>query len=287
MSTVLVMGATGTVGSGVVRILRERRVAVRAFSRDGDRARAVLGADVEVAVGDLAEPDTIDAAFEGVDSAFLGCPNHPRQFDYEANAVDAAARAGVHRLVKLSALGAEAGSPLAFWDAHGRVEERLDRSGVPAVVLRPTFYMSGLLASAEDVRRAGKLFLPAGDAKVAMIDPRDVAAAAAAALAGEGQVGQRYRLTGPEAVTFSSVAEELSAAVGYPVELVDIPGDTARAAMVEAGMPAWVADNLVTLFGFLRQGTQDSTTEDVRRLTGQDPRSVREFARDHARAFGR
>ncbi|HEX2063758.1 MAG TPA: NmrA family NAD(P)-binding protein [Acidimicrobiales bacterium] len=204
-----------------------------------------------------------------------------------ANAIDAAARAGVQRLVKLSALGAEPGSPLAFWDAHGRIEGLLERAGIPAVVLRPTFYMSNLLASAEAVRSTRRLFLPAGDAKVAMIDPRDVAAAAAAALMGAGEGGRRFHLTGPEAVTFSSVADELSDAVGYPVELVDVPDDAARAAMVEAGMPEWAAANLVTLFGFLRQGAQASTTEDFGRLTGRQPRTVGQFARDHAQLFAR
>lgn len=287
MTTVLVTGATGTVGSEVVRQLGERGVPVRAFVRDPDRARAILGGDVEVAVGDFAEPDTIEVALKGVDRVFLACNNDPRQVEYESNVIDGAARAGVQRIVKLSAVGAQPGSPLAFWDAQGRIEGHLAQSRIPAVVLQPTFHMSNLLASAEGIRGTGQLFLPAADAKVAMIDPRDVAAAAAAAVDGAGDDGRRYRLTGPEALTFGSVADQLSEAIGYTVELIDVPDEAAHAAMLGAGIPAWIAENLVTLFGFLRGGAGEATTEDVRELTGNDPRTFAEFARDHAELFAR
>jgi uncharacterized protein YbjT (DUF2867 family) len=161
--TILVTGATGNVGSSLVAELADRGVAARAFVRDPDRAAAVLGPDVELAVGDFADPASIRAALDGVEVVFLACGNLPPQLDYETNVIDAAARAGVRRLVKLSALGAAPGSPVAFWDWHARIERHLEASGVPAVVLRPRYYMTNLLGFVETVRSAGAVFARLGE----------------------------------------------------------------------------------------------------------------------------
>jgi uncharacterized protein YbjT (DUF2867 family) len=129
MSTILVTGASGTVGSNVVRRLLDSGAPVRAFVRDAEKAVAVLGNDVEIALGDFGDPATIEAALKGVDRVFLSCPNDPRQVEYERNVIDVAARGGVQRLVKLSANGARVGSPLEFWDWQGRIEQHLDGAG--------------------------------------------------------------------------------------------------------------------------------------------------------------
>lgn len=118
-----------------------------------------------------------------------------------------------------------------------------------------------------------------------MIDPRDVGAAAAAVLTGAGDDGRTYLLTGLEAITYGQVADELSAATGRPVEFVDVPDEGARQAMVEAGVPEFVAEQLVKVFGQLRQGVAERTTDAVESLAGRPPRSFAEFARDHAGLF--
>ena len=162
MTKVLVTGATGNVGSRVIRELLARGASVRAFVRDPDKATVMLGDGVELASGDFSDAASVSRALEGVDGVFLACANDPRQVEFETGVIDAAAAAGLRRIVKLSALGAEVGSSVAFWDWHGRIEEHLRASGVPFVMLRPTFNMTNLLGSAEGVRREGVLFAPAG-----------------------------------------------------------------------------------------------------------------------------
>ena len=208
---ILVTGATGTVGSQVVRELEERGRPVRAFVRDRARGAERLGDGVELAVGDFADPPSLLRAMDGADAVLLACSNQPRQVEYESAVIDAATAAGVRRLVKLSAVGAEIGSPLAFWDWHGLIEQRLREAPVPSVVLRSSYYMTNLLASADTVRAEGKLFAPAAGARVAMVDPRDVAAVAAIALVEDGHDGQTYVLTGPESLTWAHIASDLSA----------------------------------------------------------------------------
>jgi uncharacterized protein YbjT (DUF2867 family) len=283
--TTLVTGATGAVGSHLMRVLIERGHNPRAFARDRAAAIRIHGPDVDLAVGDYADPDSLTAALNGVDQVFLTCANLPPQVEWETAVIDAAAAAGVRRIVKLSALGAEIGSPVAFFDAHGRIEEYLRASGPPTVLLQPAFMMSNLLAGAEGIRQAGALFLPGAGAKVAMIDPRDVAEVAAEVLTGDGHDGRTYQLTGPEAVTFDDVAEHLSTVVGRRIGFVPVPDEDAVAQMVRLGVPEWFATNVVAQFRLLRQGTQAQAHDVVQAFTGREPRPVTTFLHDHAASF--
>jgi uncharacterized protein YbjT (DUF2867 family) len=183
---IVVTGATGNAGSEVVRALTARGfgvrgtgargLGVRAFVRDREKARFLFGEDVELAVGDFADPGSVRAAFEGADAVLLSCGDDPRRVGWETAAIDAAVAAGVRRVVKLSAMAASPGSPVAFWDWHGQVERHLRASGAGWVILRANWYMSNVLAAAAGVAAAGRLYAPAGDARIAMIDPRDVGA---------------------------------------------------------------------------------------------------------------
>ena len=254
--TVLVTAATGSVGRLLVPLLAERGVRIRAFDRSRPTAPQLAG----------------------VDAVFLACPNVGDQVAYECGLIDSAARAGVTRLVKLSARGAAVDSPVGFWDGHARIEQHLAESGIEAVVLRPGFSMANLLAQLEVVRNSGLLPLPGGDARVAMIDPADIAAAASIALTGEATAGS-YELTGPAAISFAEVAAGLTAAVGREVSYVDVPPAQAVAAMVAGGLPEVVAHQIGTVFAALRDGAQAETTDDLERLTGRPGGGLAGFLR--------
>ncbi|WP_367318182.1 NmrA family NAD(P)-binding protein [Streptomyces sp. HUAS ZL42] len=279
---VLVTGATGNVGSRAVRELRDRGVHVRAFVRDPDKAAADLGSETELAVGDFAQLSTVRRAFDGVDRVFLICPNDLRQVEYGTEAIDAAAAAGLAQVVFLSTVGAQAGSPTVIFDQHGRIEEHLRRSGISGVVLQAGHLMSNLIGSAPAIAQTGRFFLPAGDAPIAMVDPRDVASAAAAVLTTTGHDDRTYQLTGPEAITYAEVARRLSSVLGRSVEYIDVPDEAALAGLAQAGLPPWLAEQVVALFGALRAGVNSSTTKTVRELTGHEPRRFEEFARSVA-----
>lgn len=283
---VLVTAATGTVGAQVVRELGERGVAARAFVRDRERAARVLGDGVELVAGDFSDRDSLERALRGIDRLFLACGNVPAQVEHERAAIDAARVAGVGRVVKLSGPRAAVDSPLLFERWHGEIEDHLIRSGLPSVLLHPSAYMTNLLANAETIKGIGRLFAPAGTAEITYVDPRDVAAAAAAALAEDGHDGETHTLTGPEAITYERIARELSAATGRSVEYVDVPDEAARQSMRDAGLPAMMADTIADVFASQRAGSMARTTDGVRALTGREPRTFARFARDHAALFG-
>jgi uncharacterized protein YbjT (DUF2867 family) len=282
---IVVTGATGTVGSEVVRALAARGAEVRAFVRDPAKARERLGDGVELAVGDLADAHSVRAAVEGAYAVLLSCADDPGRVAWETSAVDAAAAAGGRRVVTLSTTAAAAGAPVAFWDWHGRIDEHLRAAAVDWVVLQSSFYMSNVLAEAERIARTGRLVAPAGDARIAMIDPRDVGAAAAAVLTGASEARRTYALTGPEAIGYERVAAEIAAATGRGVEFVDVPDEAFRRALVDGGVPAFVADQVVAIFGGLRAGVAAEVTGAVEVLTGRAPRSFAAFARHHAGAL--
>src|SRR4051812_7453243 len=197
---ILVLGATGIAGSQVVRALQRQNEEVRVFARDAEKARALFGGGVEIAVGDFADAQSVQGALEGAEAVFLSGADDPRRVEWEIAAIDAAVTQGVRRIVKLSSITAGPESPVAFWEWHGRIEEHLRTARVAAVVLRSSFFMSNVLAAAEQVSHEGRFFAPAGEARIAMIDPRDVGDAAASLLTTPVDVHGAFVLTGPAAI---------------------------------------------------------------------------------------
>ncbi|GAA2644050.1 hypothetical protein GCM10010425_59800 [Streptomyces spororaveus] len=148
------------------------------------------------------------------------------------------------------------------------------------MIFRSSFLTSNLLGSLPTIGQAGRIFLPAANARVAMIDPRDVAACAVAMLSGQSGDGETHLITGPEAITFTEVAHRLSTALGRTVEYVAVPDEAALAGMLDAGLPSWLAEGVVGTFQLLREGVNAGTTDSVRQLTGHGPRPVADFAHD-------
>jgi uncharacterized protein YbjT (DUF2867 family) len=286
MTRILVTGATGTVGAHVVRELQSRAADVRAFVRDPGAAAAVLG-DVEVAVGDFDDPASLRRAMEGVDRVYLCAADGPRKVAHESAVIDIAAEAGVERIVKLSAMHADPESALPAYRWHGEIEAHLIRSGIPAVILRPAFFMTNLLMIAGGVAQTGMLYAPTAGRRVAMIDIRDVAAVAAVTLLADehdGHAGQTYDLTGPP-ITFADVAVALTDATGRPVGSVDLTEEQARTRFEEAALPDWLAAHLAGVFGVIRAGGFERATDDVRVILGRPARDISAFARELAAAF--
>jgi uncharacterized protein YbjT (DUF2867 family) len=281
---ILVIGSTGTVGSEVVRQLRERDAPVRAFVRSREKGAQAEAAGAEIAVGDATDAAALDAALQGVERVFFVLPASPDQVGQETDVVDAIVRAGAPPAVKLSVISADPGSPVRFAAAHGRVEELLGEAGVPHTLLRPTDYMQNAFRWAPMFAQ-GTVYLPVPDARIASLDVRDLAAAAVAALTDDGHEGRTYELTGPDAPTRREQVEILAAAAGRDVEIVPVTHEQAREAMLGMGVPPWSADGLVELLRIYDAGYAATPAPGVREATGRDPRGWADFARDHAEAF--
>ena len=281
---ILVTGATGKVGREVVRQLAAESVPVRAFVRDPARASNLRLPGVDVVVGDLARPDTLDRALSGVDRVFLASPADPEQVTLQGNAVQASKRAGVARVVKISVAGGpEAATQIGRW--HWTTEKQIEASGLGFTMLRPILYMQQTLTFAPSVATSGSFSAPMGTGEVAMVDTRDVAAVAVRALTEDGHENKIYDLTGSEGLSFDAVADAISEAIGRKVSYVHVPPEYARKQMLGGGVPRWLVDDMLLLFASFRDGYGAAVSDAVKDVTGKKPRTFHQFARDHAHAF--
>jgi uncharacterized protein YbjT (DUF2867 family) len=273
---IAVTGATGTVGRELVRLLVERGRRPRVITRDVRAAGLVFGPDVELAQADLDRPETLPAALAGADQVFLLSPACSRQVGRERHLVTAAAAAGVGHVVKTSVFRASRVSKLRLAYQHGQIEEMITRSGLAWTFLRPAFFMQNLTGQILN----GVLCSAAQDGRVAMIDARDVAAAAATVLTTSAHSGRTYTLTGPRAVTFDQVADVVSDAEGPGCLHRRVAPDWVRAAMLRSGAESWFASDMARLHTMLADGYEDLVTADLDQLTDGRVRDVAAFVRD-------
>jgi len=279
---ILVTGATGKTGVDLVRLLVAAREPVAALVRDPVRARELLGDGVELVTGDFDDEASVERAVAGVERVYVLTPPHPQQLEWERRVIATAREADVRHVVKHSLLGADAGSRMEAARQHAAIEDALVGSGLPYTILRPNFFFQ-TFASGMVVQ--GAMYTAAGEGKVSGIDTRDVAAAAVATLTGEGHEGRTYTLTGPEAFTFGEAAAVIGEVTGRPVTHVDIPPEALAAGMKQAGAPDWLAQDVAALQQEYADGVGAAVTDDVRELTGREPRSLRDFVREHADSF--
>ena len=272
-------------GSEVVKGLSAQGVDVRAVTRDLRKAEANQLPHVEFVRGDLDEPETMRAACEGVDRAFLLTNSSERAEQQQIAFTRAAGECGVRHIVKLSQLHADVNSPEKFLRYHGVVEEAIRASGLTFTFLRPNLYMQGLLNFRESIRQQSAFFAAAGDAPVSAVDVRDIADVAVEALTTSRHDNKGYALTGPEALTFAEMAQQLSKHVGRAITFVDVPPEAMRAALAGLGFPEWQADGLVEEFAMYRRGEAAGVEPGVQEALGRTPRSFEEFARDYAPLF--
>jgi uncharacterized protein YbjT (DUF2867 family) len=282
---ILVTGSTGTISSALVEELAALGAPTRALVHTPEKTSIVEREGVEVTVGDLGSPETLDAALEGVERAFLLTPPDPHQPEWEKNLIEAAECAGVRHVVKLSALGSEANSPVRFLRNHADGERVLEKSELSWTFLRPNSFMQNMLSNAWSIASERRLYSPILDAKVTLIDARDVAAVAARMLTEEGHEGKVYELTGPEAISNREAAERLSTVLGRPIECVEVSFEDARRAMVGGGMPEWQAAGVIELARLQEAGYAAVLTNGVAEVTGRGSRRFEEFARDYENAF--
>lgn len=280
---ILVTGATGTVGSEVVRQLAASGEKVRALTRNP--AAADLPDGVEVVRGDYDEPGSLAAAMSGAEAAFLVGVLDPGRPGGDPALVAAARAAGVRRVVKLSAIGTGDPNLGAFATWHMPGEQAVRDSDLVWTILRPSQFAANTLAWVDAVRAGEPVPVRTGIGRQGTIDPRDIAEVAVRALLSDDHAGRTYTLTGPAALSEPELAYTLAAVLGRPVAMTEVPMAAVRAALRERGMSDDFIDGALSGSEFIRSGGNTVLTDDVREVLGREPRSFEQWARDHAAAF--
>ncbi len=278
---ILVTGATGTIGSGLLRELVNHGAPVRAavhvqpLDLDG----------VETCTIDYDRPETLPPALNGIDTLFL----LSREVAHEKAMVDAASEAGVSRVVYISSFSADTDT-FIVGQLHRDIELRIQNSGMTWTFLRPNYLMQNFITlMGDDIRNEDAFYDSIGDARVSRIDARDVSQVAARVLTGSGYGNQAYDLSGPEAITHHHAAEAFSEALGRRIRYVELDDDSFRRRLISQGVPEYFAGFLEDVNRRNRNGEtlDDTVTDNVRQILGRQPTPFSRFCREYATVLGR
>jgi uncharacterized protein YbjT (DUF2867 family) len=256
---------------------------VRAGVRDQAKARKQFGADIALVPFDFENEKTFSGALEGVEKVFLLPPLLPNQLEVMNAFVDAAKRAGVLHIVKLSAIGTDDETQPTAIKSHGANERHIRESGVAFTFLRPNSFMQNFITYFPP--RNGAIYLPWGNGTASFVDTRDIASVAAKALTSDGHGGRIYTLTGPAKLGIAEVALILSEVTGREFKYVDVPEAAACDGMLQAGAPPWQVELVMELHAVNKQNRWSAVTSDIEKVTGTPPTDFAQFARDHADKF--
>jgi len=277
---IFVAGATGQIGSFVVQMLKEKKADLVAGVSSAD----TVIASVPTVVYDFANHASMVNAMRGCDVAFLIAPFVPQMKDWLISAVEAAKKAGVEYVVRSSGIGADAESSVAMAKVHGEIDRAIMQSGMAYAIVRPMTFMQNFATYLQNSIKSQNVFYqPQGDGKTSFVHVRDVAAVAVELLLNQDRhQGKAYNVTGGEALSNAEVAEIISSVTGKKITYVDVPDDAAEKSMRDMGMPEVLIDQTMSLNRITRAGYAAIIATTVKEITGKEPITFRQFAKDNA-----
>ena len=282
----LVTGATGNVGSRLVRRLADAGEPTRAFVRRPEAAAELQELGVEAVVGAFEDAESLSRAVSGVERVYVvSPPGVDSTVEQQLAVVDAARAGGVRHIVKQSSIAADEDTDASIVAAHRRIEEAIEDSGMSWTHLRPHWFMQNELGQAGTIAADGVFYAP-DVTEISMIDVADVASVAAEILTSEGHEGRSYVLTGPELLSYADVAGVYSRVLGRDVRWQQVSLEDARDSMLESGLPEELAVGFTEIMGrYAEGGVARKVSPAVEELTGRAPRSFEEFLRENRGAY--
>jgi len=284
VASILVLGATGTVGRYVLKGLADRGLEVIGASRDPSDAARRAGILVPFVPFDYDRPGTFASALTGISRVFMTVRPGDDHADVTALPfVEAMSRQNVEHVVLLSAMGAELRDDFAL----RKIELAIEASGMKFTFLRPNWFMQVFLAGSllEGIKARGTIALPAGQAKISYIDARDVADVAVESLTNPFHQGKGYTLTGPQPLGHDDIATTLTRVSGKPVRYVALEEDQARLRLKETGFPDEWVERLIGFYRLVRKGWCAPVTEEMPALLKHPPRTFDDFAAEHSASW--
>lgn len=282
---ILVTGATGNIGSELVKQLIAKSADVRVVTRD-EKKVSHLNPAIEAVIGDRQDPTVIKKALQGTDKVFLLPVLIDEKHEADRLLIDEAKRAHVDRIVMISSgvIRSNPKNPIGI--LHREVELLIEESGIPWTVLRPGGFMSNALRFwADTIKSLATVFNPTGDGKSAPISPYDIAAVAAVALTAAGHEGKTYDLTGSELLSAHDQVNILSKVIGKPIQCIDIPAEVAAERLESVGLPEPIIQGLYNVWKRVRENEGAYQTNEVEKLTGQPAQTFETWCREHRSAF--
>jgi uncharacterized protein YbjT (DUF2867 family) len=242
--------------------------------------------NIEIAVGDMLKPETLDDALKGVDKAVLISTADPvAMAETQISFINAAKKAGVRHIVKLSCLNPHKKSPARFLRMHAEIEKHLEDSGMTWTHIRPAHFMQMYLLEAPTVIAQDAFFIPMDDAFIAPTDVYDIVKVFHTVLITEGHEGKIYELSGPDSMTMNDIAAQLSKALGRTIHYVNVTPEQERQQLVSFGMRGQLADAVNELYSERRKGSESKVLLETYKLFGMRPTTFAEFVTQNMEVF--
>jgi uncharacterized protein YbjT (DUF2867 family) len=292
--TILVTDATGTVGSEVMKQLSDSsdtNIRAAVHSVDSLTRLKESNKNIEAVQLDYNKPETLKKALKSVDKLFFLSPDSPIMTELASSVISAAKNAGIGHIVRLSAKGADVKAESPSLIMHRQVEEIIEESGIPYTFLRPNEFMQNfIILHSHFIKKNNAFNMAVGDAKVSIIDVRDIAAVAVKALIEAGRNdrhnGKVYTITGPEALSYYQIAKILSNVTGREISYVNLSEGDFRRSLKEAGVDDWfIFVVLLMLDSYYKKGIAAQITNSVEEVTGRKSITFSQFVNDHKQAF--
>jgi uncharacterized protein YbjT (DUF2867 family) len=281
--TYLITGATGDIGSRVVARLLQRGDRPRIFVRDAQKARARYGDRVDISVGDLADPRSLQSALKGIDTLFL-VNSGPDLAQRDEAAAHAAKAAGVGHLVKLSSMDAQqVNVGTGAWHAHG--EAAIRKSGIHFTFVQPSGFMSNALFWARLIKSEGVVRSATGKGKIAFIHPDDIADVSVQALTTQNHKVSSLPISGPEALSYAEMAAKIAAGSGRTIRFQDLSEEEERREMAGWGESPEMVDAHISIYRAIREGRLASVTANVELVLGRKPFTFDQWVQQNAAVF--
>jgi len=296
MDSILVTGATGTVGSEVVKQLalssssidkKIIRAGVHSLNKVDKLKQYKL---VEIVNMDYYKSETITTALQNIDKLFWLTPLTLNTTQISSNLVKEAQKTDIKHIVKLSVMGADFETATTIARLHRQEEKIIEESGIPYTFLRPVGFMQNFINFfGQTIKNQNAFYLPAGDGKVSFVDVRDIAAVAVKTLVANDNdnqhIGKAYVITGDELLTYKQAAEIISKELGKKINYVHISDEDDRKAMNGIGMEDWLIDGMMELYSIIKDGHAAQITNTVEQIVGKKPISFSQFAKEYAEFF--
>lgn len=284
---IFIAGAGGTVGSELVTQLLTAGASIRCGHHSTTNAAAARERGVDAVAIDYAEPGALSSALRGCDKLYLLGPNVIEQTQLELNVVEAALAAGVQHIVKQSVMGA-AEENFELARVHRPVEQAIEASGLRWTFLRPSSFMQNVVTyMGETIRTEDVFYSASGAARISHVDVRDIAAVAVKVLMEPAHEHRAYTLTGSEALSYDQLADELSIALGRKISHINLSPSHLKDGLLAAGLSGAIADRMLDLERYFREGRADTTTDDIAHVTGRAPARLATYLRECTSALAR
>lgn len=282
---ILVIGGTGTVGSAVVSELKSINADYVVLTRSKEKAEELTAKGIPTVVGTLGDWSTVESAIKEVNTIFLSTSPAADMLDIHKGLIDLAVDNKVAKIVRLSAEPANYSEGLYMYEQHLKADEYLKQSGLTYAILRPHYFMQNIFMHRESAKAQNMFAQYSGNAKIPMIDVRDIAKVASLALTTDDHNNQTCVLTGPESISYADIAKELSNALGRKIQYVDLSYEDQEAGFKSFGMQDWQLSTVMKLFKIWADRGINEPTNDFETITNSRATSIESFIVDHNQFF--